>query len=79
MSNNSPEESRQVIIGLFKFVATGITVTAAMIGIAAAIGKARSLEPTYVYTIPVNLMSPEQELELEQEYINQHEGTQYAY
>ena len=58
MSNHSSTEGeRDVVLGLLKFVATGITVTAALIGIASAISKARSLEPTYVYTIPTTLMS----------------------
>lgn len=83
MNNNTPEEDRQVIIGLFKFMATGITVTAAIIGIASAIGKARSLEPTYVYTIPVTLMSPELEYEpipvTEPTTNQQNKGIQYGY
>jgi len=83
LSNNSPEEDRKVIIGLLKFVATGITVTAAIIGIASAIGQARSLEPTYVYTIPATFMSPQPENEhppaTEQTPYQQNQVTQYAY
>ena len=83
MSNNTPEEDRKVILGLLKFVATGITVTAAIIGIASTISKARSLEPTYVYTIPVTLMSPQPEYEpiptTEPTVDQQNQVTQYAY
>lgn len=50
MSKN--ENGRSVVLGLFKLISTSITVIAAMISISSSISRARSIEPTYVYTIP---------------------------
>lgn len=52
MSNNGSEKDRNVVLGLFKFIGTGITVISAIISISSFISKARSLEPTYVYVMP---------------------------
>jgi len=83
LNENTPAEDREVVLRLLKFIATGITVTAAIIGIASAIGKARSLEPTYVYTIPVTLMSPQPGFEpipVPEPSTNQeNQGIQYAH
>ena len=53
MSNNDKEDERIVVLGLFKFISISITVLSAIISIGSAISKARSLEPEYIYTIPV--------------------------
>lgn len=58
MSNENNENGRDVVLGLFKFIATGITVLSAIISISLAISKARSLEQEYIYTIPAVLSGP---------------------
>lgn len=58
MSNNNNENGRDVVLGLFKFISTSITVFAAIISISLAISKARSLETEYIYTIPAVLSGP---------------------
>lgn len=58
MSRNENENGRSVVLGLFKFISTSITVIAAMTSIISAINKAQSLEPEYIYTIPATLSGP---------------------
>ena len=53
MSNNSSENDRDVVLGLLRFVGTGLTVISAIIAIGTTISRARSLEPDIVYTIPL--------------------------
>lgn len=64
------------MLGMIKFIASGVTVTAALIGIGAAISRARTIEPTYIYTIPYpTTLSPDQEPDQDQTVS---EGIQYA-
>lgn len=57
MSNNNIKKDRDVVLGLFKFIGTGITVVSAIISITSFISRARSLEPTYVYVKPTLSLS----------------------
>lgn len=53
--SNTIEKDRDVALGMLKFIGTSVTVIAATVGIFSFITKARSLEPTYVYTIPTTI------------------------
>ena len=55
--SNTIEKDRGVALGMLKFIGTGVTVISATISILSFISKARSLEPTYVYTIPTTMLS----------------------
>lgn len=57
MSNNDSEKDRSVVLGLFKFISTSITVISAIVSISSFISRARSLEPTYVYAMPTLSLS----------------------
>ena len=58
MSENEKENGRSVVLGLFRFISTSVTVIAAMISISSSIHRAQSLEPEYIYTIPATLSGP---------------------
>lgn len=55
--SNTIEKDRVVALGMLRFIVTSVTVISATIGIFSFISKARSFEPTYIYTIPTTMLS----------------------